>query len=425
MSDGGNLKHFTIYGKTEVIEVEGQTEYIGVGDQHHYSTGIPAERMRYDLNDGTPYPRPYEGDNWAEKEKIPVISGLGYYVSALTVSEEPVAGILQVLFYDKNDNYVGYQAASSNVESLFFTVPSTATQCMPQMYYPEEITKFDIYNITVPIVLSQFEDKTTYIPIGRPLYDGMVWELTGNIGLEIETWSGENTLTIPTRVIPRVKLTYKEPTNISFDRIIRGVVPITINATGTNLMNWVIYGAEGGVSGTADIFTGGVDAKFYNPSTGEYVPQMTGFYSSNSLIPVTEGVTYECIGVWETAGVMTGYQVLYYDSNDDFLSSESGGGAGMTFTVPTGAAKVRLQVNAQSNVLTNFILNAPALPVTVTQGTNSQTVVIPITAPLTENQSVSMESTGISIPTYNGQTTISVVSEVQPTMKIQYIEKRS
>lgn len=425
MSDGGNLKHLTIYGKTEEIEVEGQTQYIGVGDMHHYSVGVPAERMRYSLDDGTPYPRPYEGDTWAEKEKIPVIGGLGYYVSALTVSEEPAAGILQVLFYDKNDNYVGYQTASSNVESLFFTVPPTATQCIPQMYYPEEITIFDIYNITVPIVLSQFDDKTTYIPIGQPLYDGMAWELTGNIGLEIETWSGENTLTIPTRVVPRVKLTYKEPMNTSYERIIRGVVPITINATGMDLINWVIYGAEGGVGGTTDIFSGGVSDQFYDWQTGE-PHEYNGYWSSNNLIPITEGVTYECIGVWDSQStVYVGYYFMFFDSNSNFLSFSTGGGASASFTAPAGAAYVRIEVGSTSQTLTNFILNAPALPVTVTQGNNSQTVVIPINAPLTENQSVSMEGTGINIPTYNGQTTISVASQVQPTMKIQYIEKRS
>lgn len=425
MSDGGNLKHLTIYGKTEEIEVEGQTEYIGVGDMHHYSAGEEAENMRYSLDDGTPYPRPYEGDTWAEKVKIPVIGGMGYHVQAWNDTPEIVAGILQVLFYDKNDNYVSYQAAVSDVMSFYFTVPPTATQCIVQMYYPNGvISNFDIYNITIPIVLTQFDDKITYIPINQQLYDGMVWNLDGNIGLQIPTWSGENTLTIPTTVTPRVKLTYKEPMNTSYERIIRSVVPITINATGANLINWVIYGAEGGVGGTTDIFSGGISNAYYNWETGEIMPTPYGFWSSDDLIDVVEGVAYDFMGVWsEPYGIS--YWVIFYDSNGGYVSYSTGSGFHCEFTVPTGASKVRLQLGSTTNQPTTFVLNAPALPVTVTQGNNSQTVVIPINAPLTENQSVSFEETGINIPTYNGQTVISVDSTVQPIMKIQYMEKRS
>jgi hypothetical protein len=191
-------------------------------------------------------------------------------------------------------------------------------------------------------------------------------------------------------------------------------------------MNWVIYGAEGGVGGSVDIFSGGVENKFYNPGTGQ--PSASNYYwASVDMIAVDEGTTYECIGEWDLPSPLgTAYYIIQYDSNGEYISTINGGGTSFSFTVPTGTAYVRTQVYApQQQVLTNFILNAPALPVTVTQGTNSQTVVIPITAPLTENQSVSMESTGVSIPTYNGQTTISVASQVQPTMKIQYMEKRS
>jgi hypothetical protein len=213
--------------------------------------------------------------------------------------------------------------------------------------------------------------------------------------------------------------------NTSYERITQSITPITIYADGTNLMNWVIYGAEGGVIGSTDIFSGGISDQFYNPSTGLPVSN-TGYFSSNDMIAVEEGVTYECITVWTTSStVYTSFYFIFYDSNGDHTTTTGGSGASATFTVPTGSAFVRLEVYGNGQTLTNFILNAPALPVTITQGNNSQTVVIPINAPLTENQSVSMESTGIDIPTYNGQTTISVASQVQPTMKIQYMEKRS
>lgn len=425
MSDGGNLRHLIVYGKTEAVEIEGQTQYIGVGDIHHFNEGGQAEKMHYDLTTGEPDSRPYSGDYWAETEMIPVVAGWEYKVQAWLISQETATGEFQVLYYDANDNYLSYDRSSSAATNYGFMPPTNATQCMIQMYYPNgDIVNFDVYNYALPIVLTQFDERATYIPIGSPLYDGQNWSLE-NAGINVETWSGENTLTIPTTVIPRVKLTYKEPMNTSYERITQSITPITIYADGTNLMNWVIYGAEGGVGGTTDIFSGGVSDQFYDWQTGE-PHEYNGYWSSNNLIPITEGVTYECIGVWDSQStVYVGYYFMFFDSNSNFLSFSTGGGASASFTAPANAAYVRIEVGSTSQTLTNFILNAPALPVTVTQGNNSQTVVIPINAPLTENQSVSMESTGISIPTYNGQTTISVASQVQPTMKIQYMEKRS
>ena len=381
--------------------------------------------MHYSLTTGEPDPRPYSGDYWANKTMIPVVAGWEYKVQALVISQEAVEGEFQILYYDANGDYLSYNRSSSSASSYGFMPPTNATQCMVQMYYPDsEIIHFDVYNYALPIILSQFDVKETYIPIGTPLYDGMNWSLA-NAGIDVETWSGENTLTMPLRVVPRVKITYKEPMNTSYERITRSVVPITINATGMDLINWVIYGAEGGVGGTTDIFSGGVSNQFYDWQTGE-PHEYNGYWSSNNLIPITEGVTYECIGVWDSQStVYVGYYFMFFDSNSNFLSFSTGGGASASFTAPANAAYVRIEVGSTSQTLTNFILNAPALPVTVTQGNNSQTVVIPINAPLTENQSVSMESTGIDIPTYNGQTTISVASQVQPTMKIQYMEKRS
>lgn len=410
MSDGGDLKHMIIYG------ADG-----GVGDMHHFSAGQEAERMRYSLDDGSPYPRPYEGDTFAEKVKIPVLAGFEYNVQAIDSNSEAVSGEFQVLFYNANDEFISYTAASSSVSSFSFMPPTNATQCMVQMYYDSgTISNFDIYSYVIPIVLTQFDDKTTLIPIPTPLTAGVNIDIT-NYGVGIDTWSGENTLTIPTTVIPRAKLTYKEPMNTSYERITQSVTPITINADGTNLINWVIYGAEGGVGGSVDIFSGGVSEKFYNYSTGEYMPSVTGYYSSDNLIQITEGVTYIAGGVYSSTAI-SGYWAIYYDSNGDYVGYSNGGGLSITFTPPAGAASVRIESSGRAP--TTFFLNAPALPVTVTRGTNSQTVVIPINAPLTENQSVSMESTGIDIPTYNGQTTISVASQVQPTMKIQYTERR-
>ena len=61
------------------------------------------------------------------------------------------------------------------------------------------------------------------------------------------------------------------------------------------------------------------------------------------------------------------------------------------------------------------------IPVTITGSQLSHTVHIPITAPLDETQTISKESTGIGISTYNGANTLTVDTTVQPSdVKVQY-----
>jgi hypothetical protein len=404
MSDGGNLHHITIYGASG-----------GVGDLISYGGGGAVQSVHYSTQTG----EPDEVTGYSSStDTIPVQAGFTYTVSAYLQDSSAATGNYYVLYYDSNDNYLSYEYG--NGESFTFLADSGATKARVQVN--TEVASFDVSGLAIPITLTQFDTRTIYIPLNAKIYEGQSWDLSST-SVQIPTWSGENTLDVLTTVKPRVKITYKEPMNTSYERIAQSTTPITINADGTNLINWVIYGAEGGVIGSADIFTGGVSAKFYNPSTGEYMPSVSGYYSSDELIPVTEGITYETQAVTDPPEG-TGYMALFYDSNESFISSLMGGGTTYSFTAPQGAAYVRVQANPRTAPST-FILNAPALPVTITQGNNSQTVVIPINAPLTENQSVSMESTGIDIPTYNGQTTISVASQVQPTMKIQYLEKRS
>ena len=413
MSDGGNLRHLIIYGKSQEVEIEGQTEIIGVGDIHHFNAGAGAEHMRYDTSTGEPYPRPYEGDMWASTEMTPVESGFLYKVQAWLDSPETTQGEFDVLFYDANGTYLTYLHSTPTSVYPFMT-PANAKFIMVQMYYTGTITDFDVFSYAIPLVFTQFDDKTTYIPIPTQLTDGMNWNLE-NAQIDIPTWSGENTLTIPTRVTPRVKMTYKEPLIDDYTRITTSVTPITINADGSNLMNWVIYG----LSSYGNIFYGNVSNTFYNPSTGLPETASTTYYSSDELIPVTSGSTYECIGVWDSPStVYTAYYFIFYDSNGDYVSYIQGSGSLARFTVPANAAAVRLEVYWNGQTLTDFLLY-PAIVVTVSQGQNSQTVTIPLTV---ESQSISYSDTGINIPTYNGQTTIT--AENQPTMKIQYTERR-
>ena len=406
MSDGGNLHHITIYGASG-----------GVGDLISYGGGGAVQSVHYSTQTGEP--DTVTGYS-SSTDTIPVQAGFTYTVSAYLQDSSAATGNYYVLYYDSNDNYLSYEYG--NGESFTFIVDSGATKARVQVN--TEVASFDVSGLAIPITLTQFDTRTIYIPLNAKIYEGQSWDLSST-SVQIPTWSGENILDVLTTVKPRVKITYKEPMNTSYERITQSTTPITIYADGTNLMNWVIYGAEGGVGGAANIFSGNISEIFYDYTTGRRIdPQYAqNFWSSDDVFPVIEGVEYEFIGVWSES-VDTGYWVIFYDSNGNFVGNATGGGTSLTFTAPAGAATVRIEVGSTNKQPTTFILNAPALPVTVTQGTNSQTVVIPITAPLTENQSVSFEGTGINIPTYNGQTTISVASQVQPTMKIQYTERR-
>lgn len=62
------------------------------------------------------------------------------------------------------------------------------------------------------------------------------------------------------------------------------------------------------------------------------------------------------------------------------------------------------------------------IPLTVSDGTNTTTVNVPIDAPLTESDTATRTSTGVDIPTYVGTNTISTTFENKPEMTITYKE---
>lgn len=401
MSDGGNLRHMTIYGAAG-----------GVGDEISYGSGGEPQNVHYSLTDGQPDAQ--EG-YYSSTDTIPVQAGYPY---TLTTG---ITGTYQVLYYDGNGNYLSY---SSNTGSSYtFVAASGAKSVRVQIQSANPVT-FDVSGIGIPVTITQFDTENIIIPLANKLYEGDVLDIS-QTGLEIPTFSGENVIDVLTTVKPRIKIQYKEPVN-TYERIVEDEVPITVNADGTPLLNWIIYGASGGVIGEADIFSGGVSAKMYNPSTGELIPSQTGYYSSDDLIEITENTAYRCVGIFasgETIGV--GYQILFYDDNQAFYANSTGGGTSYSFTAPTGAKYARLQVGYMtSTTATGFHLYGPALSVTVSHGTNSQNIVLPVTEPLYEGDSISFEDTEISIPTYDGETTITVDSEVKPRMKIQYTERR-
>ena len=64
-----------------------------------------------------------------------------------------------------------------------------------------------------------------------------------------------------------------------------------------------------------------------------------------------------------------------------------------------------------------------AINVVVASGGQSQTISIPITAKLDLGQTISLQTSGVDIPTYSGVNTLTVTSDIQPEkVKIQYKE---
>lgn len=212
-------------------------------------------------------------------------------------------------------------------------------------------------------------------------------------------------------------------------KTIEGEPPFEFYADGNNLIDWIVYGVEGGVGDKPNVFYGGISDMFYSPQTGEPIPAAQGFVSSNELIPVESGKTYTVKIVSENSSGST-YFVLLYNSQGTYLRplQSYSGYTSYTFTVPSDAALVRLEWVTGNDIASSFILcegttipenyDTYLIPVTV----GSVEVGIPVTAPLGAGESISRSDTGIEIPTNDGTTTLNVETKVKPRMMIQYVE---
>lgn len=434
MSDGGNLRHMLIYGAAG-----------GVGDTINYDTGT-VEEKHYDLFTGEP-------DSvlgyYSTVDTIKVEAGFPYTITCATEST------IYALYYGANGDYISDDA--STYGTSFDIITPAGTRYVRLMAEPVDgETVIDSFGLTgigiiVKLVNPEEEEKVTVIPLASPLVDGQSLDLS-TAGVNVPTWSGENTLVITTTVTPRVKIQYKEPIQRDINRTIEDEPPIQYNADGNNLDNWIIWGNTGGVGTvSANLFDSTLSNDYYN-NNGIKDGTNDNYISSDVVIPVEPNTEYSVSIYTDTTEKCSNVSITifqYRENGNMFqrnigritqVTSTYASNYKYTFTTTAVTASVRFMIN-----ITNFkeYLNlntvhdlmfylgsvkkpyepAGGIPVIITNGTDTKRVNIPVTAPLEKGQTLSKQTTGIDIPTFAGANTLTIDTTVQPEkVKIQYKE---
>ncbi len=224
--------------------------------------------------------------------------------------------------------------------------------------------------------------------------------------------------------------------------ILEGIPPLYFNSNGDDLFDWTIYGAAGGVGNPINLFTGGLQRMMYNPGTGQPSPA-NSWISGNEAIPVKPDTEYTFSALRypeESMGLFT----LEYDENMNFISygytAKTPENDCRTWTTSSTTKYIRVEVTGASSSYetTDFVdfninqgseqlpyvdHNMCIIPVKISDGTNSQTIEFQHYGKLYENDSINLEGTQIAIPTYTGNNTLTVDTDVSPRVKISYLEE--
>lgn len=243
------------------------------------------------------------------------------------------------------------------------------------------------------------------------------------------------------------------------EKVLEGLVPLYFNSAADKLIDWTIYGAEGGVGKrTANlledkltgqtIYNGLITAdESFTLYIAEVQPNTTYTASANDSI---DNIVVAYLSVYPAEGqaCINGERFVYPTDAEHSVA---------TFTTPNYEnikyIVVRFAVMATNTMLSESAEELPyepygyTIPVTVSQsdpvyyhtgngvryGTQegvyrltdevqTQTVSIPIDHPLEDGETISRADTGIDIPTYIGDNTLDTDTTVKPRMKIIYKE---
>ena len=426
--DGNNLKHCTIYGNED-----------GVGEVTSVTVPLPTT-THYDTETG-------EADSetgYYSAGMITVNAGWTYKTAA-EFEETGSQLIYEILYYTSAGVFVSSTTASAAADNYTFTVPTGAQKVIIQAETEDVVSAYNLTYINLPISINSF---TINKNLTAKLYDNDSVDYT-----DIPTQNGENELDIDVENKPRVKIQYKEPIDHDINKTLEGTLPLTFRANGQNLTNWVLWGNTGGVGKqSANIFHGTFEYAFYSTSNGQKYEDDATFITTG-LIPVEPSTDYSAY--WHCTAEVddnSSISAMMYDANGNYikyryLSTHIVGSdweqQKVTFTTTEDTAFVRI-ANTKWHSKTVPISSVDdlmlyvgsdtktyepygyGLPITVSDGTNSTTITIPLTEGLEAGETISKTTTGIDIPTYNGNNTITVTSEVQPEkMKIQYQEPLS
>lgn len=446
MSDGGNLRHMVIYGDEN-----------GVGDTVYYDTDLPSE-VKYDVTTG----QRTTGENYWSTDLIQLSAGFMYYITPHTDETHQIrpggaveAGIYS-LYYAANGDYINYDVSTG--ETCSFVAPA-GTKFVRLMAHPVDetapIKDFLLSGLGIIVRLVSPDplaaEKITVIPIATPLMANETLDVS-TTGVNIPTFSGENTLYVDTTVIPKVRIQYKEPIQHDINRTLEGTLPLTFNSNGDDLTNWIIWGNTGGVGTvSSNLFDSTLSNDHYS-TNGIKDGTDDNYISSDILIPCEPNTEYSfsihttsennCSNVpvtiyeYRANGnmVMRSIKRITTVSADDTINTK------VTWT--TGAYTVSLRFMLTiTNFKTDLNLStvpdfmfytgstkkpyepAGGIPVVISNGTSTKRVNIPVTAPVGKGNTISKQTSGISIPTFSGENTITVTSAVTPEkMKIQYKE---
>ena len=210
-------------------------------------------------------------------------------------------------------------------------------------------------------------------------------------------------------------------------RKLTGVPPLTFVSNGENLVDYRIYGASGGVGDIKNLFdknsesvSGYIDDSGTITTISDY-PIST--YDYINVLPNTYYSYKAFIAANPNESTRKTIRVSYYTSNKAFISRYFEIGNGLTkktIRTPNNCFYARLSIDDNlENVMlwegsSNVSVYEPygcKIPIVCGGATTN----IYLNEPLGENESISMNDTGLSIPTINGSNTLSVNTEVQPS----------
>lgn len=261
------------------------------------------------------------------------------------------------------------------------------------------------------------------------------------------------------------------------EKVLEGLVPLYFNSAADKLIDWTIYGAEGGVGNTeygSNLFdferwyagTRGVNngyiswdrnnqaftlrASSDNCFTFPYATDYDYYYAYK--IPVEANTTYELS--WSSDNNNEGHVFIIRNGNAlDSAWGDNSNGKAFTFETNSDTTEITFRFGVEnageSITYSNIKLRkvTTIIPVIVSQSepvyyatgngdryatsegayrldddVQTQTVSIPVDHPLEEGESISLEDTGIDIPTYIGSNTLDIDTAIKPRVKITYKE---
>ena len=219
-----------------------------------------------------------------------------------------------------------------------------------------------------------------------------------------------------------------------------GTVPITFTTTGNQLVDYSINGTFEGVGDSSiNYFSGTLEQGAIWFDTGELAVNASRLRSTD-YVELEAGDYLISIEKSNTGQNLNfSVRVFLYSSGDNYtyIGMVNDSWMPFPFRFTVGANQVIKFVIAQDmgGVSTPLdpayisavkiqprktIANGYTIPVVVISGGSSQTTTFTVNKPLELSDSLTLSSTGVNIPTYNGENTLTVDTVSKPTVSVLY-----